>query len=185
MSFKTIIREIPKRKNFFRGIKSVEIGYPWITYGSIIQLELLANPEWKVLELGSGGSTIFFSKRFGKVLSFETDKGWYDRVKNKLGEATNVDLRLLTVPEIEITINTHPDRYFDICLLDLGLHDKYRLRLSNLVMSKIKVGGYLVVDNYDSKYMNRINYTGYQVFTYDDMEWSGKGTRICKKLYER
>ena len=47
----------------------------------------------KLIELGSGNSTLFFSKLFNKIESYETDKNFYNILKEKV--SNNVDLKLV------------------------------------------------------------------------------------------
>ena len=180
---RTIINQLPRRKNYFKGRYTIPIGYPWLTYGAIMQLELILNSDFKVLELGSGGSTIFFSRRAKSVLSLDMNKDWSDAVKKALPQPTNVRLLYGTKEELTEVIKGQPDLYYDLVLLDIGGHDKIRYGMGEEVKRKIKMGGFLVVDNYDTKYMNRLNYTGFDVYTYDDIEWSGRGTRICIRRF--
>ena len=41
-------------------------------------------PNWKMLEWGSGGSTIYFSSLVEKYYSIEHDPAWYEKVKKEL-----------------------------------------------------------------------------------------------------
>jgi len=144
---------------------------------------LLANQEWKIFELGSGGSTIFFSRRFKSVKSLDFSQEWSEKVKAALPKNSNVTLLYGEFDYLMNIVKSEPDEYYDIVLLDIGRHDKYRYALGEEVKQKIRIGGYLVVDNYDSKYMNRLCYGGFQVYTFDDLDWSSGGTRICIKRY--
>jgi hypothetical protein len=178
---RTIISELPKRRNFIRGRYTIAIGYPWLTYGAIMQLELLANPEWNVLELGSGGSTIFFSRRFKSVKSLDFHPEWSSKVKAALPENSNVTLHVGEIEELSNIIKAEPDGYYDILLVDIGRHDRYRRALGQEAVSKLRIGGYLVVDNYRTPQMDAFDYTGFDKWDFDDLNWGGKGTRICIK----
>ena len=62
----------------------LSLGCPWLTPGCIRRLEELLRPYHVVLEMGSGGSTVFFSKRTKKVISIEPNKDWFQKVSSEL-----------------------------------------------------------------------------------------------------
>jgi len=159
----------------------VEIGYPLLAYGCILELEEYMTPAFKVLEFGSGGSTIFFSKRCGFVKSFENDPLWYEKVKEALSSASNVELILCdTKVGLEI-VGKEPDGFYDIVLADS--HPSYHDRLAYAIAAipKLRIGGFMVIDNYDSRHLRSFPYEEFDVYTYDGIRHYGRGTRICLK----
>jgi len=179
---KTIITQMPNRRNFLQGKYAIEIGYPWITYGSIMAIEAMLKPEHNVLELGSGGSTIFWSKRCNSVKSYELNKEWMEKVKVKLPEPSNVTMTC-GEPEVLVeVIRKEPNEYYDWLLADTGPSYGVRFALMRESIPKLKKGGFLVIDNYAKRYMNRFDYTGWDVYTFDDFGHVGKGTKICVKI---
>ena len=131
-----------------------------------------------VFEFGSGGSTIFFSKRVKELISVEHDKYWYHRVFNEIAKehVTNCKL-LLKEPEQGIfdrtdysdpesylsalpqyqgmnfksyatTIREFPDESFDLVFVD------GRVRPSCIAnaLAKVRPGGNLMLDNSDRKH---------------------------------
>lgn len=71
------------------------IGYrpvlPWLSYRAINFLDALLQPEWKMLEWGSGMSTLWFAQRVGNLTSIEDYEPWYEKVKPTLSKTNNVD----------------------------------------------------------------------------------------------
>jgi hypothetical protein len=69
---------------------------PWIVYGALDWLETYLHKDMRVLEWGSGGSTLFFSRRVREVVSIEHDPEWYECVSQALDKAglTNCTYRL-------------------------------------------------------------------------------------------
>lgn len=178
---RTIISSLPDRGDFLRGNYSVEIGYPWLTCGSIMAIEGMLKPEHNVLELGSGGSTIFWSERCNSVRTYELDKGWMEKVKVKLPEPSNVTMICGEPKALVRNIRREPNEYYDWLLADTGPSYWFRFKLMIESIPKLKKGGFLVMDNYSKRFMNRFDYTGWDVYTFDDPQWVGKGTRICVK----
>ena len=64
---RTILRQMPSRRSVKYGRSAVELGYPWLTYGAIVELEDIIKPHFRIFEFGTGGSTIFFSRRCHSV----------------------------------------------------------------------------------------------------------------------
>ncbi len=65
---------------------------PWYTYPASEYLKQLDFSDKRVLEYGSGYSTIFWSRRAKHVVSIEDSPGWYEKIKPLL--PGNVTYRL-------------------------------------------------------------------------------------------
>ena len=63
---------------------------PWFTYSAIDLLKERLNNNLRLLEFGSGNSTLFFAERTKKIISLEHNKDWHQKVTSKLPE--NVEL---------------------------------------------------------------------------------------------
>ena len=153
---------------------------PWITFKAREWLESYLKLNMSVFEYGSGGSTIFLSKRVNRLISVEHDKGWYSCVSSVLSEEgiSNCEY-ILCEPEKNISgetlfrgcrsyaskdkeyagtsfedyvksIEKHPDESFDLVIVD------GRARSSCLyhAISKIRLGGYLMLDNSERQEYN-------------------------------
>jgi hypothetical protein len=77
-----------KSKGIFDSINSVPNkngeAIPMLTISAIDFLESYDFSQYSLIEFGSGQSTIYFSKKFLNVVSFENDKIFFDKLKNKL-----------------------------------------------------------------------------------------------------
>ena len=62
------------------GTSPIRLGLPWFSYRAIRQLKRRLQPNQRVLELGSGGSTFFFSRHCAQVVAMESDSAWYREV---------------------------------------------------------------------------------------------------------
>jgi hypothetical protein len=72
----------------------LEQGLPWISFGAIHFLDSFLKPNMRVFEYGSGGSTIYFSRRCESVISIEDSDQWIDQVSKKLEEMASFNVRL-------------------------------------------------------------------------------------------
>jgi len=146
---------------------------PMITFKAGAWLESYLKPRMSVFEYGSGGSTIFFSKRVNNLISVEHDKYWYSKVSSMIskegisncqyllfepekmisGEMPSYDCKSYTSKGTEYTgmsfknyvksIENYPDGSFDLVLVDGVARPSCILS----ALSKIRSGGYLMLDN--------------------------------------
>ena len=182
---RSIISKLPTRRNYRRGRQSVEKGYPWLTYGAIIALEQTISKDFRIIEMGCGGSTIFFSRRAKSVKTYDYSLDWINKVKEGLGENSNVEFIHGDREEFYELVAQESDEFYDLALVDIGADRSGvvgRDHYAKALVSKIRRGGYLVIDNYTKYYVNEFNFTGFNVFTFDDLNYDGRGTKIGIKL---
>lgn len=181
---KTILTLMPNYKNSMRGRFTLEIGFPWLAFGAIIELEriLLLNPNFNILEFGSGGSTVFFSRRCRSVTSYETDIEWGAKVKEFTDPLINVTLIRKDFHDILHDIDNMPKvEFYDIILVDSGPFYHHRKKILDRVPPFLRKGGYLIVDNYSQRHLLGFDYSGYDVYAFDSLVYHGSGTKICIK----
>lgn len=134
---------------------------PWIAPSTVRYLEGQVTPSTRVLEFGSGRSTMWFAMRCAHVTSVEHDASWYERVSGTLRERQlegRVDLRLVPLdhpidegtrpaydpePEYVSEATRAANGSFDVVLVD----GHYRQACILASLAKLKPGGLLVVDN--------------------------------------
>lgn len=152
---------------------------PWITFSAIDFIGKNIRSTDKVFEYGGGGSTLYFLSKVSRLITVEHDKGWFQMLKKKIGnvgfdgwqghlilpeqpvDATNLDksapadyysedpgFQDATFKAYSTFICQFEDEYFDWVVID------GRARASCLfhAMPKVKLGGYLVLDNSDRTY---------------------------------
>ncbi|NEP42454.1 MAG: sulfotransferase family 2 domain-containing protein [Okeania sp. SIO2H7] len=124
---------------------------PGFTEGAIKFLKnfFKENPDAKVLEFGSGGSTMWLSKLAGKLVSVEDDVEWYSRVKKGLrrqGRENKVDLRLLAKPYYEVC-KEFSKAEFDLVIVDGS--DRFQCLKASVRV--LKPGGILMLDDAERK----------------------------------
>jgi hypothetical protein len=72
---------------------------PLLTWPFLDFLESLELSEWRLLELGSGSSTLWFQRRFANVRTFETSVEWHEALGRLV--QPNVELNRLELPALE------------------------------------------------------------------------------------
>ena len=132
-------------------------GFPWINYAVIQFLHHFLKKDMKVLEFGSGGSSIFFLKRKVHLISIEHEEVWLTEVqkripknRRKVWESHLISSKNGTngIPssiDYLSPIRKIADTSIDLLLVD-GRHRVDCIRRS---ISKIKPNGYIILDNSD------------------------------------
>jgi len=115
---------------------------PWFTMDAVNFLSNFVNENIKILEFGSGRSTVWLSKRTKYITSIETDIKWYEWVKDN---APMVDIRLLPADQHALICDQFSNEFFDLIILD-GVDD-IRVKCAESSIPKLKRNGYLLLDN--------------------------------------
>jgi predicted O-methyltransferase YrrM len=122
---------------------------PWLTQGAIGFLESYLSPNDIGFEWGTGRSTIWLGSRVGKLYGVEHNTEWFERIKEKIGEAPHIKLYyrpLFTESEasyVEVIKEACNDESLDFCLIDGRARDL----CASAAVPKIKPGGLLIIDN--------------------------------------
>ena len=142
---------------------------PLFAYPAIEYLDTLDMHESKILEIGSGYSTIFFAQRAKEIISFESNTKWVKKIQNSLIKSNldhKVNIHLIDMPKRidessksfrkettdnylkklkeEIELN---DKKFEIIVVDgWGFH---RAILSEYLIKFLSDGGIFILDNAD------------------------------------
>ncbi len=108
--------------------------------------------EWSsmdLLEFGAGGSTLYFSKFFKSVTSFETDQNWYDKIFSK--KRNNVNLVKVDSIFESLKVNKININKFNVISIDTG---ENRAKITRLLINQ-NYKGIIFFDNSNS-YRNSI-----------------------------
>ncbi len=146
---------------------------PFYTPAAIQRIEGLLKPEMKVLEWGTGASTLWLAERVGELFSVEHDLDWYERVKEQINTAQfqNVNLNYRPPQERDKSYDwqanwshfsalesaprkpqfkeyfqiadSFPDEHFDCVIID----GRERVCCALHAIPKLKRGGYLILDD--------------------------------------
>ncbi len=101
-----------------------------------------------LLELGSGGSTLYFSKFFRAVTSYETNNDWYTQLLPKVPSKVN----LKKIDSMKYSLQNEIINQFDVILIDCA---ENRANLSQILVNK-NYKGIIFHDNAEW-YRNSIN----------------------------
>ena len=91
---------------------------PWMNYSLIALLEEHLTDDMKLLEFGSGYSTLFFSRLAGSVTSIESDGEWCETTRQTVGDRAEVILVESTETEAYRKVLEKLDDLFDVILID-------------------------------------------------------------------
>lgn len=111
---------------------------PWLAPDVVEYLEEIVQPDFKVLEFGAGGSTLWFAERVKQVVSIEHDPDWQRVVQKNL---TNGNRVLSQLNEMDF----FSDRA-DLLLID-GEPIEERAYWIIGSPTLVKQGGWVVLDN--------------------------------------
>ena len=123
---------------------------PWLGFRAIKHLDKIIAHDWKVLEFGSGMSTIWLARRCELLVSIETNNSWYRDVTSMLKERSlnNIDYKLCD-ESVADALEDYDDSFFDLVLVDGYNRDRAMMT----AISKVKLGGYIYLDNSDVPYL--------------------------------
>ena len=193
---RTIVSQMPEWSHYIKGHDTLTLGYPWFALGAILTMERLCQQSWKVLELGSGGSTLFWARRCGSVQSYETDPTWAQLVREAVKGLSATVTYCASVEMIRQALATLAPHSVDLLVIDHDDPERHaigrnpiRLPLALDALPLLKPGGWLIVDNYDSFGMHAFDWSGFQTFTFDEVggfnkwrRYSGRGTRLGQRV---
>lgn len=132
---------------------------PWLTKESNHFIKNYINKNHNMLEIGSGRSKVWFSKRVGKLTSLEHNEIWFNHVKKMItSNHTKLVLRNNPLRYIQF-INDLKNNTLDICLID-GLE---RGKTLIAAYKKVKKGGLIIFDDANNYICNPNTYSPYSV----------------------
>lgn len=150
-----------KLKKYFINLNPLKDRIPWMVYDSIFWLDKYLKKDMKIFEWGSGGSTLFFIKKEVKLISVEHDKKWYKTIKpmtvtykdiiykllppskGKVFRSSAAEYKDLSFEKYCRQISSYEDNSFDLVCVD----GRARNDCIKLALKKVRLGGYLILDN--------------------------------------
>jgi len=166
----------PIYKLNYRLFKNKHKETPWIAQEAILFLQKELDKTMKVLEYGSGFSTLFYARTAGHVVSVEHNKEWYDLISAEFAKRNADNINYVYIPrnnpetfsdaelknkfpelkDFETSrhygdyfnfINTFPDEEFDFIMID----GRARVESFFSALPKLKKGGMIMLDNSERK----------------------------------
>jgi hypothetical protein len=145
------------KKSFFNKKEPLDLELPWISLKCIHFLNNFLTKNHKVLELGGGGSTIYFSKKVRSVTCFESYDNWAKKIKlkSKSLNLRNIDLRVLPyIPDSLLEFKNSSffksisESKFDVIFIDNFENDlQIRPCCFYEAEKSIKRGGIIIIDD--------------------------------------
>jgi hypothetical protein len=119
---------------------------PMISFRAARVIDGLLTPDSRVVEFGSGYSTLWFAQRCAELVSIEDDPYWRLVVQELLTKSglhhVRHEYRGL---DRYSRLDDYPDGYFDFALVD----GKDRTACVRTALAKVKPGGWVYLDNSD------------------------------------
>lgn len=116
---------------------------PWFTYPAIEYLSQWDLSGKTVFEFGAGNSTIFWCRQGARVVSVESNRAWYERVRPRL--AANAELHLVEETARYAARLMEGPGLFDVIVVD-GIE---RRACCAAALQKLRPGGVIILDNSD------------------------------------
>lgn len=165
------------------GSDALSDAVPWITFAAREWLNSFLRKDMTVFEWGSGGSTLYISKKVKEIVSVEHDSEWYKKVSKILAvnhvhncelllklSLSNKNVKRERIPGFYLSnveacrnlsfenyckaIEKHPKNYFDLVIVD----GRARISCIYHARNKVKRGGFLMLDNSErDEYVPGIN----------------------------
>lgn len=138
---------------------------PWLNYDLVDWVERL-RPR-TVLEWGSGGSTLWFSKICERMVSVEDDAGWYEAVLASLptGLGNQVELSLFNNEQDYLSgLDAFAASRPDLILID----GSWRVACLEASLSSLRAGSFVVIhDSNHPEIMRALGRLGEEFFRQD------------------
>ncbi len=157
---------------------------PWFTYPAISFLNGKIQSDMTVFEYGSGNSTLWWSQRVSKVISYEHDFGWYSSLKERF--PSNVTYRHCDLEyggKYCKAILGYNER-FDIVVID----GRDRVNCAKNSLGALRGNGLIIWDNSDrEKYQEGYSYLMQNGFRRLDFEGNGpiNTCKWCTSIFYR
>lgn len=120
---------------------------PWLSYRAIRTLDQLIQPQWRILEFGSGMSTLWLARRCSFLHSIESDPDWHQIIAQRLVREHRDHVHYeLRQQASYADLQQYPDGFFDFVLVD-GI---VRSECVRQALAKIRGGGWIYLDNCDT-----------------------------------
>jgi predicted O-methyltransferase YrrM len=119
---------------------------PWISYRARRVIRAMMRPDWRVVEFGSGVSTLWFAEHCGFVHSIESDPAWFGKISNRLLNRKNIRYEQRSLDRYA-NLDDHSDGSLDFCLIDGAV----RAECVQSALPKMKRGGIIYLDNSDKE----------------------------------
>lgn len=126
------------------GVRAVR---PWISYDAQALIAEFLDPAKRVLEFGSGMSTVWYGEHAGEVVSVEDYRPWFQQVQGIIARrgASNIRYRLAGPGDYAELVQADRAGGFDLVMIDGSQRDA----CARTAIELIRPGGMIYLDNSD------------------------------------
>jgi predicted O-methyltransferase YrrM len=125
--------------------------------GAIAELQTTVHRGARVLELGSGSSTVWFARIAGQVTSLEPNPQWSRKTRERLASSglENASVVDCDVDELPAYLSVLPSAEYDVIVIDcLERPGVTRLDCVTASQHAVRPGGSLVLDDSDRTHLH-------------------------------
>lgn len=174
---------------YWSGESCLTLGMPWFAPEAtrrLIEHYPIFLKKARVVELGCGGSTIFFSHLCESVISVETSVSWAREVRKfPLSNVTIKDwIDQPSVTQLEVLLGYEGKPLFDVALVDGDPSIYSRSVAATVLLPMMKPDAIFITDNYylpDNLVKEFTVPTDWTHEDFNDKHWHGCGTRISTR----
>ena len=162
---------------------------PFIVMDAIRFMEKIVQAGMNVVEAGGGNSSLWFLERNTKVTTYEHSADWAGFIQKTVREnplrfhEKNFNVKVMEGQSAIADMALIPDQSLDIVLVDCMNDFTRRNDCMEVLMSKVKKGGWMVLDNSD----NPVNWVGADLLKGKEMyRFSGyapMGLFVCQTTF--
>jgi hypothetical protein len=118
---------------------------PWLVYSAVAHMDPLVRGK-RVIEFGSGMSTVWFAARCREVISVEDNSKWYDAVVHRTRANNNVQVIYAASKADYLQALSRVGGKFDVVLID----GSQRIACLEAARGHLNPNGIVIVDNTDA-----------------------------------
>lgn len=178
--------------DMIEGTSCLELGLPWMTPSAIHKLDDILKPTDMVLEVGTGGSTIFFAKRCKSVIAIETSYEWAEKVEERVDKEGLLSVYFYKQENEELICRIMGSpRTEEITVLSIdpeGCYNRSKILNAFIDNRSLPALRMIIVDNYAHEglfpdHWNKkvIDHPDWGYYEYNHPRWAGSGTAIYVK----
>ncbi|MGH6786718.1 MAG: hypothetical protein ACREBO_07795 [Novosphingobium sp.] len=136
------------------GSLPAKLGYravrPWISYDAQAGIARFLDGKKRVLEFGSGMSTVWYAEHAGEVVSIEDYRPWFEQVSGIIAArgADNVRYRFAEAADYAVLCAAERGGGFDLIMID----GSQREACARLAIELVRPGGMIYLDNSDKAF---------------------------------
>jgi hypothetical protein len=125
---------------------------PWYTYPTIEYLNTLSFRDKRVLEFGSGNSSIYWSERCFDLVSVEHNQDWFEKVKNRKQQNQRLILKNKD-KNYAVLDESGFNNKFDVVIIDGVMRPDCARNVSKLINLDAP-DGYMIIQIGTQKHLN-------------------------------